>query len=82
MAACPSHHGARSSSGAAPVTADRQILVEHTDDGYGECVRCADEGSDVEIGGGFIECLRGALPWPCRTVRLLAEAWGWTENVP
>jgi len=63
------------------VAKTREILAEHAPDGprAPDCVRCADEGRDVEIGGGFIETLRDAQPYPCRTVLLLAESWGWEQ---
>jgi hypothetical protein len=51
------------------VTGARQILAEHANDGSGDCRACADPCEP-----------RMALPWPCRTVRLLAEAWGWEEG--
>ena len=55
------------------VKADRQILAEHADD-EGECATCAAEGD----GGGIM--FLGHVPYPCRTVRLLAEAWGWEKT--
>lgn len=58
------------------VSADRQILAEHASDG-GDCRVCCEEGvSEYVHDYGVVE-VRTAVPWPCRTVRLLAEAWGW-----
>lgn len=58
------------------VAADRQILAEHAND-YGDCAVCACPSEETNgRGAAFHE----PLPWPCRTVLLLAEAWGWTEE--
>jgi hypothetical protein len=64
------------------VALDRQILAEHASDGdqrQPECVRCAD-GQEIET----VECRtvveRVGVPWPCQTVLLLAQAYGWTEE--
>lgn len=62
------------------VAADRKILAEHANDGYSDCVRCADDGFDVELGDGRTVLAREAVGYPCRTVRLLAEAWGWEQQ--
>lgn len=65
------------------IATERKILAEHADDGYGDCVRCADdhqgycECGDVSFNGRH---LRDELPYPCLTVRALAEGWGWTEE--
>lgn len=48
------------------VAAERQVLAEHADDGAGYCGVCAHWAV--------------RLPSPCRTVLLLAQAWGWTEE--
>jgi hypothetical protein len=48
---------------------EREILVEHSADGWGQCSRCQDEEPVANRGT--------ALDWPCRTVLLLAKAWGW-----
>jgi len=56
------------------VAADRQILAEHVD-GCGDCSVCA-RASDESDGRG--NAYHEPLPWPCRTVLLLAEGWGWT----
>lgn len=59
-----------------------QILAEHASDGdarWPECVRCAD-GHEIEIGECRTVTVRDEVPYPCRTVRLLARAWGWTEE--
>jgi hypothetical protein len=56
------------------VAADRQILAEHKPvkavgyDGYG-----------VAVIDTCILCGSQYAPYPCRTVRLLAQAWGWEE---
>lgn len=66
----------------ARVAADRQILAEHASDGdsrWPECVRCAG-GHEIEMGECMTVTVRDVVPWPCRTVLLLAEAWGWTED--
>jgi hypothetical protein len=56
------------------VKADRAILAEHANDGCGDCTVCAQPSEEYNgVGAHFHE----PLPWPCRTVRLLAEAWGW-----
>lgn len=63
------------------VAADRQIIAEHAEvDG---CCRICADGKDVDLldyggWGSLVEAV--PLPWPCRTVRLLAQAWGWTEE--
>jgi hypothetical protein len=55
------------------VAADRELLTEHAER-QGECRVCAAEG---EAGG---TTFLGNVPWPCRTVLLLAKAWGWEEG--
>jgi hypothetical protein len=65
------------------IAADRKILAEHADDGYGDCKRCADNhDGDCECGtvsySGYH--LREQLGYPCATIRNLAEGWGWTEE--
>lgn len=55
------------------VAAERQILAEHAD-ASGECRVCAAEGT---VGASTF---LGNVPWPCRTVLLLAQAWGWEEE--
>ena len=63
------------------ITADRKILAEHTDDGYGSCKRCAgDHEDDCECGTVSGYHLREHLDYPCATMRLLAEGYGWTEE--
>jgi hypothetical protein len=57
------------------VKADRQILAEHADAGTRECSICAPVDWDAEESPGWY---RYAIRYPCRTVRLLAEARGWT----
>lgn len=53
------------------VAADRQILAEHARVAWGVfCLRCAEDGGPE----------RGPAAYPCRTVLLLAQAWGWTEE--
>jgi hypothetical protein len=53
------------------VAADREQLAEHADKS-GACAVCVDR---AHSGPG-----RWALiVYPCRTVLLLAQAWGWTE---
>lgn len=56
------------------VAADRQILAEH---GLVEKDR---PGFDVTEGKLIVCSTCWGEVWPCRTVRLLAEAWGWTED--
>jgi hypothetical protein len=56
------------------VAAARAILDEHAND-YGDCTVCA-RASDESDGRG--SAFHEPLPWPCRTVLLLAEGWGWT----
>jgi hypothetical protein len=65
----------------ARVVAERELLAEHSPDDprWPECIRCADDGTDVDLGDHGTETLRRALPWPCRTVLGLAKAWGWEE---
>ena len=58
------------------VAADRQILAEHANDS-GDCAACG-RPSEETNSRGF--AFFAEVPWPCRTVRLLAEAWGWTED--
>ena len=58
------------------VAADRQILAEHAND-YGDCAAC---GRPSEETNGRGHHFHEAVPWPCRTVLLLAEAYGWTEE--
>jgi hypothetical protein len=59
------------------VAAAREQLDEHADDGSGDCTVCARESEERNgLGYAFHE----PLPWPCRTVLLLAKAWGWTEG--
>ena len=54
------------------VAAERELLAEHADElGLGECRVCAVEGTVGAI------TFQGNVPWPCRTMLLLAEAWGW-----
>ncbi|RCH70466.1 hypothetical protein DT019_02975 [Streptomyces sp. SDr-06] len=60
------------------IAADRKLLELHADDGCHDCTTCAKEGEETnELGCAFHQ----PLPYPCDTVRLLAEAWGWTEDV-
>lgn len=61
------------------VAADRQILAEHAND-RGDCRVCAGEADYSDDAEGNREWHRSAELWPCQTVRLLAEAWGWTEE--
>jgi hypothetical protein len=63
------------------VAAERKILDEHANDG-GDCRICADEATGDEDSEGNRDWYRSAKPSPCTTVRLLAEAWGWTEETP
>lgn len=58
------------------VAADRQILAEHAND-YGDCTACGRPSEETNSRGHpfFTE-----VEWPCRTVRLLGEAYGWTEE--
>lgn len=63
------------------VAADRQILAEHAND-RGDCRVCAGEADYSDDAEGNREWHRSAELWPCRTVLLLAEAWGWTEETP
>lgn len=58
------------------VAGARQILAEHADAGTRECSICAPVDWDAEESPGWY---RYPIRYPCRTVRLLAEAWGW-EN--
>lgn len=57
------------------VAAERQILAEHQPvkavgyDGYG-----------VAVVDTCILCGSQYAPYPCRTVLLLAQSWGWTEE--
>jgi hypothetical protein len=62
------------------VAADRQILTEHAND-YGDCAVCAGPEWYSDDAEGNREWSRPAIPWPCRTVLLLAEGWGWTEGI-
>lgn len=61
------------------VAADRQILAEHQSTrGLGYVGR-----DYVEMDSVCTSCGKSGeygVLWPCRTVRLLAEAWGWTED--
>jgi hypothetical protein len=61
------------------IAADRQLLDLHRNDN-GDCAVCADpleSSDDVE---GNREWSRSAQYFPCATVRLLAEGWGWTDT--
>jgi hypothetical protein len=51
------------------VAADRKILAEHADM-WGGCAVCVDRRNPDPRQWGIVV-------WPCRTVLLLAEAWGW-----
>lgn len=58
------------------VAADRQILAEHAND-YGDCAACGRPSEERnERGYAFF----AEVEWPCRVVRLLAEAYGWAEE--
>ena len=58
------------------ITAEREILAGHASD-CGDCKTCdTDAGDFSERGYQW----RDAQPWPCRTVLLLARAWGWEEQ--
>lgn len=65
------------------VAADRKVLAEHQpgDNESGiydtECSRCWDLDWTIDRSGAY-----GAMPWPCPTVRALAEGWGWTAPGP
>jgi hypothetical protein len=61
------------------VKADRQILAEHADDG-GDCRMCCEAGMSEYVHDYGVVETRGAVDYPCRTVRLLAEAWGWEDT--
>jgi len=51
------------------IAADRKLLDLHRDD-LGKCAEC---------GQGY-ELMDWGPDFPCATVRLLAEGWGWTEG--
>ena len=57
------------------VAADRQILDEHHNTNDGDCAACVVGKWGYPTHGGC-----SPAPWPCRTVLLLAQAWGWTEE--
>jgi hypothetical protein len=59
------------------VTNERELLAEHADD-EGSCQRCAGPEWASDDADGNREWSRSPEPWPCRTVLLLAQAWGWT----
>jgi hypothetical protein len=58
------------------VAADRQILAEHANDG-GDCSTC---GRPSEETNGRGHAFHETVDWPCRTVLLLAEAYGWEQQ--
>jgi hypothetical protein len=58
------------------VAAERELLAEHADEGARECKVCAPVDWDAEERPGRYRYPAG---YPCRTVLLLAKAWGWTE---
>lgn len=56
------------------VAAEREMLAEHADDGCGDCTACARPSEETSgRGDAFFE----PLPWPCRTVLLIAKGWDW-----
>lgn len=61
------------------IAADRKQLAEHpvhVYEAFGpRCKTC--RGGMVQMHSGPIEA---GQPYPCTTVRLLAEGWGWTEE--
>lgn len=59
------------------VAGAREILAEHADEGARECKVCAPVDWDAEERPGRY---RYPADYPCRTVRLLAQAWGWEED--
>jgi hypothetical protein len=61
------------------VAAERELLAEHqSTSGLGYVGRDYTEMDSVCTSCGTAG--EYAVPWPCRTVLLLAEAWGWTEE--
>ncbi|WP_448333522.1 DUF6221 family protein [Streptomyces sp. DSM 41534] len=59
--------------------ADRKILELHSPDN-GDCSACAEPEQYSEDSEGAGEWTRSAVPFPCDTVRALAEGYGWTEG--
>jgi hypothetical protein len=62
------------------VALDRQILAEHAPGGMAE----ERDETECRTCSGPTPGFSGSWPaeWPCRTVLLLAEAYGWTEAAP
>ncbi|MEV5944224.1 DUF6221 family protein [Streptomyces sp. NPDC051994] len=59
------------------IAADRKLLDLHTDDGWHDCTMCGKASEETNwLGHAF----HVPMPYPCATVRLLAESWGWTEE--
>jgi hypothetical protein len=60
------------------VALDRQILAEHAPGGMAE----ERDETECRTCSGPTPGFSGSWPaeWPCRTVLLLAEAYGWTET--
>lgn len=59
------------------ITADRQLLELHQDDGCRDCTICAKPSEETnELGYSFHD----PLPYPCDVVRLLAEGYGWSDE--
>jgi len=61
------------------VAADRQILAEHADD-CGDCRVCCDAGLTEYVHDYGVVEMRSGESFPCRTVLLLAQAWGWEDG--
>lgn len=61
----------------ARVKAERELLVEHAVHECGDREWCALEPKHQRA---FCNACRPGMFWPCRTVRLLAAGWGWTED--
>lgn len=59
----------------ARVAAERAVLDEHANVNDGDCGTCVDGRWGYPTHGGS-----SPQRWPCRTVRLLAAGWGWTED--
>ncbi|MDJ0342264.1 DUF6221 family protein [Streptomyces sp. H10-C2] len=60
------------------IAADRRLLELHADD-YGFCAVCARATEETNsLGHAFHD----SLPYPCTTARLIAEGYGWTEEMP
>ncbi len=63
------------------IVADRKTLAEHpvhVYEAFGpRCKTC--RGGMVQMSSGPIEA---GQPFPCASIRNLAEGWGWTEETP